>query len=246
MKKFSEYLSNVVRIFALCLGFVLFLSSQYSIAGELKPKVGATIVESSGNVDSMGIKLDGELLYEQESSAQSLKGGLRYAETDEVKSANSSYIEFKNNNNLTDDVLYLYQSAKLEGDEFIGYNYRMEFNGGLGLKYKAFVDSIKIETGPGFVYEDTDDEDKGFPSYRNFLKYTYHFSDRISGSSYIEHIRDLEVINNYRTKWVAQADIQLTEGFGLRASREFSYINMPPKGSSMHDWITSFTLVMTF
>lgn len=235
MKKFVFYLF-----------FVCLLFPQYSQAGELKPKVGITVVESSGNVDSTSVKLDGELLYEQEESSQILKSGLRYAETENEKSANSSYIEFKNTNDLTDELLYLYQSTKLEGDEFIGYNYRIEFNGGIGLKYKAVVDEIKAETGPGFIYEDTDEENKGFPSYRSFVKYTYQFNDRISGSSYFEHIRDLEEVNNHRTKWNTQADIQLTEGFGLRASREFSYINMPPKGARMHDWMTSFTLVMTF
>jgi len=234
--------TNNKKILVLCCIFILLLFHQYVIAGELKPKVGVTVIESSGNVDSTSIKLDGELLYEQKRSSQIMKSGLRYAETEEVKSANSSYIEFKNNNKLTDKILYLYQSAKLEGDEFVGYNYRIEFNGGLGVN----VDEINIETGPGFTYEDTDDEDKGFPSYRNFLKYTYKFSDRISGSSCVEHIRDLEEVNNHRTKWITQADIQLTEGFGLRASREFSYINMPPEGSRMHDWTTNFTLVMSF
>lgn len=234
------------RIFSIYLPFTLLLFPGYSIAGDLKPKVGITVVESSGNVDSTSVKLDGELLYEQESSSQVLTGGLRYVETAEVKSANSSYIKFKNNNNLTDELLYLYQSTKLEGDEFIGYNYRIAFNGGVGLKYKATVDEIVAEIGPGFVYEDTDDEKKGFPSARSFVKYTYQFNDRISGSSYFEHIRNLEEVNDHRTKWITQADIQLTEGFGLRTSREFSYINMPPKGARMHDWITGFTLVMTF
>lgn len=228
------------------LSFILFLFPVYSGAGELKPKVGVTVVESSGNVDSTSVKLDGELLYEQEESSQILKSGLRYAETENEKSANSSYIEFKNTNDLTEELLYLYQSTKLEGDEFIGYNYRVEFNGGIGLKYKVDNDEIKMETGPGFIYEDTDYEDKGFPSNRSFLKYIYQFNERISGSSYIEHIRDLEEVNNHRTKWITEATIQLTEGFGLKTSREFSYINMPPKGSRMHDWITSFTLVVYF
>jgi putative salt-induced outer membrane protein YdiY len=246
MDKRKENIMKKLRMFVLYLSYVCLIIPVYSMAGELKPKVGITVLESSGNVNSMSTKVDAELLLKQEESSQTLKSGLRYAETEEIKSANSSYIEFKNDNNLTDELLYLYQSVKLEGDEFIGWNYRIEFNGGVGLKYKAIDDEIRIETGPGFIYEDTDDEDKGFPSNRSFVKYTYQFNDRISGSSYLEHIRDLEEVNNHRTKWITQADIQLTEGFGLRTSREFSYINMPPKGARMHDWITSFTLVMTF
>ena len=228
------------------LPFILLLFPGYSLAGKLKPKVGITVVESSGNVNSMSTKLDGELLYEQESSSQILTGGLRYAETEEVKSANSTYVEFKNTNNLTEEVVYLYQSTKLEGNEFIGYNYKLAFNGGIGLKYKVDNDEIRAETGPGFIYEDTDAGGRGFPSNRSFVKYIYEFNDRISGSSYVEHVRDLGEVNNHRTKWLTEATIQLTEGFGLRTSREFSYINMPPKGARMHDWTTSFTLVVTF
>jgi putative salt-induced outer membrane protein YdiY len=246
MLRLNKHSRSILRKFTIYLSFILFLFPKYSIAGKLKPKLGITVVESSGNVNSISTNLNGEILYEQESSSQVLTCGLRYAETEEVKSANSSFVKFKNTNNLTDEVLYLYQSTELAGDQFKRYNYWIQFNGGIGLKYKVDTDEIRAETGPGFIYEDTDTEDKGFPSYRSFVKYIYQFSDRISGSSYVEHVRDLDEVNNHRTKWLTEATIQLTEGFSLRTSREFSYNNRPPKGARMHDWITGLTLVMNF
>lgn len=228
------------------LSCILFLLPKHSSAGELKSEIGATVLESSGNIDAINIAIDGELSYNQKRSAQSLEAGIKYAETNKEKTANSSYIELKNRNNITDKAVYFFESCKVEGDEFVGYRYRLSFNGGLGFKHKVEIGEMTLEAGPGFIYESTDEANQGYPSVRGFLKYLQEINKHANWSTYLKHIRDIKNINNYHVKWCVEMTVQLTEGLSLKSNREFNYNHMPPKGAKKHDWITGFSLVMSF
>jgi putative salt-induced outer membrane protein YdiY len=212
---------------------------------QLKSNVGVSVVDNQGNVNSRSVKLDGEMVYNQEVSTQKIKSGMYYAETDEKKTAGSQYVNFKNKN-LLGETFYVHQFAGLEADEFIGYDYRLDFNGGLGARWEAESHKGNIEAGPGFVYEEYEAGSKGYPTAKGLLAYTYTFNERISGNTELTHLRDLNDGDNYRVNWVTSAKVKISDILSLRFGRKFQYINMPPKGACMHDWVSEVTLVMDF
>lgn len=233
---------------SVCLLYVLFVVVLFPLnlpGAELKGNAQITYTDMRGNVNSRTAKLDGEIKYLQETSTQKIYGGLNYVETDEVKTAGSWYAGFKNMSDLS-AIFYLQEKVELRADEFQGYNYLLSFDGGPGAVFKSESNELRVELGPGFIYEDRDDESKGYPSSRGFMKYTYKYNERISGSSYLEHIRDLSDLNNFKTNWNTYGLIKLTDILSLKTGREFRYVHMPPEGIRKHDWTTYMTLVMDF
>jgi putative salt-induced outer membrane protein YdiY len=245
VKNFTRLGKFIVFIWALAAILSIAYFASKAFAGEYKTSLEFTLDARTGNTDSQDYKIGGDLRYVSDRSEQKLYGDLLYGETEKKKTKGSWELGFKNMNKL-EDPLYIYQDAKLEADEFKGYNYLISFNGGLGAVNDYSDHVIKAEIGPGFIYEDQDIIDKGYPSARGYLSYKYNFSHRMSSSSSFEHIRDLENDNNYRHKWLVSSSVGLTEGLLLKAERELEYINAPAKGRSMHNWLNSITLVVNY
>lgn len=224
----------------------LVMTSNFSAFGaELKSNIGIAIVDNSGNVDSTSAKFDGKIVYDQKVSEQQLSGGIYYAETDEKKTAGSWYVKGKNKTYFN-PIFYMHESVHLDADEFAGYDYRVGFNMGAGLKWQLGEHKVHAEIGPGFIYEEYTGGSQGYPSGKSLVDYTYKFSERVSGTSEFSHLRDLNETNSYRVNWDSSALVNISDGLSLRLGRKFRYNNRPPKRSRMHDWTSEVALVVNF
>lgn len=131
-----------------------FIEGDATLGGEAE--LGATL--TTGNTDTASFKT--KLLLKQElidwENTYSFEG--TYSESDDEETTKRFAFDVQGDYQI-DDLSYLFANTNYEVDKFSGYDFTSTTAVGYGYRFIDTEDtSLKIEAGPGYIYQKYDDE----------------------------------------------------------------------------------------
>lgn len=214
--------------------------------------LSVSVVDTQGNTETQTVSVDAEHEIESDDkrSRQELKGGILYTENDGTRSGERWHGNVKDLHYMAPEPLrwFWFNLSGVESDKFAGYELRLSFNMGLGIDYTSPARShnLKLEAGPGLIYEERVDGDDGYISARGYQEYTWHITDRIKFSENVEYLVPYEDTENYRVNAEAGFTGRINDWLSLKAGPKVRYVNHPPKEKKRTDTITGATLIVSF
>jgi putative salt-induced outer membrane protein len=212
-----------------------------------KSNLQVSVVDTQGNTVSQTVSVDGKFKFtsEDETNTQELKAGLLYGEDDHKRTSEYYYGNIKDSHYAT-DWLYWYNLTGFEVHEFAGYDMRLSFNIGPGVRLKNEKHEFHLEAGAGLIYEERPDGDNGFISARAWEEYKWDITDRLEFSENAEYLYDYDDPDNYRVNGEAGLTGKITEVISFRIGPSVRYVNKPVAGKERTDLITKATIIFSF
>jgi len=172
--------------------------------------------------------------------------GALYSESEGDKTAEAEYLTGRYDYFHTADTYSLY-SLLVERDEFAGFDYRVTARVGLGHQLvKTDIDTLDVEGGFDYVYEEKEPEAEDFPAARLYGKYTHKFAERISFLQDLEILENLSDTEDYRVNTLTALEVGLNSHLSLKTAVTAKYDHQPVEGNQTLDYFTETALVLNF
>jgi len=223
-----------------------FVEGDATLAGEAE--LGATL--TTGNTDTSSFKA--RLALKQELGNwenQYVLEGLYKEDTDEV-TAKRYFLGVQGNYQIN-DLSYLFANTNYEVDPFTGYDFTSRSSVGYGYR---FIDtdrmSLKAEVGPGYIYQQLDDESalvEGYDSEDSIVAHAVvDFQTKISDSSKFQQM----FVADLGEKLDARSETSLTANIVGALAMKFAiivrYSSEPLDDKKSTDTETNMTLLYGF
>ncbi|MGI2171116.1 DUF481 domain-containing protein [Shewanella sp. MF05960] len=223
-----------------------FVEGDATLAGEAE--LGATL--TTGNTDTSSFKA--RLALKQELGNwenQYVAEGLYKEDTDEVTA--KRYFFGVQGDYQIDDLSYLFANTNYEVDPFTGYDFTSTTSAGYGYR---FIDtermSLKAEAGPGYIYQQLDDElavSEGYDSDDSVVLHAVvDFQTKLGESSKFQQ----KFVADWGEKLDARSESSLTANIVGALAMKFAvivrYNSDPLDGKESTDTETNMTLLYAF
>lgn len=223
-----------------------FVEGDATLAGEAE--LGATL--TTGNTETSSYKARFALKQELGNwENQYVLEGLYKEDTDEVTA--KRYFLGVQGDYLINDVSYMFANTNYEVDPFTGYDFTSTTSAGYGYR---FIDtdtmSLKAEVGPGYIYQQLDDEsalDEGYDSDDSIVAHAVvDFQTKISDSSKFQQ----KFVADWGNKVDARSETSLTANIVGALAMKFAiivrYNSEPVDDKESTDTETNMTLLYSF
>ncbi|QDE32445.1 MULTISPECIES: DUF481 domain-containing protein [Shewanella] len=223
-----------------------FVEGDATLAGEAE--LGATL--TTGNTDTSSFKARFALKQELgDWENEYVLEGLYKEDTDEV-TAKRYFLGVQGDYQIN-DVSYLFANTNYEVDPFTGYDFTSTTSAGYGHR---FIDtdrmSLKAEAGPGYIYQQLDDESalaEGYDSDDSVVAHAViDFQTKISDSSKFQQ----KFIADWGSKLDARSETSLTANIVGALAMKFAvivrYNSEPLDDKESTDTETNMTLLYSF
>ncbi|PKG80018.1 DUF481 domain-containing protein [Shewanella sp. Actino-trap-3] len=223
-----------------------FVEGDATFAGEAE--LGATL--TTGNTDTSSFKARLALKQELDNwENQYVLEGL-YKEDSEEVTAKRYFLGAQGNYQIN-DVSYLFANTNYEVDPFTGYDFTSTTSAGYG---QHFIDtdrmSLKAEAGPGYIYQQLDEESalaEGYDSEDSVVAHAViDFQTKISDSSKFQQ----RFVADWGSKLDARSETSLTANIVGALAMKFAvivrYNSEPLDDKESTDTETNMTLLYAF
>lgn len=223
-----------------------FVEGDATLAGEAE--LGATL--TTGNTETSSYKARFALKQELGNwENQYVLEGLYKEDTDEV-TAKRYFLGVQGDYSIN-DVSYMFANTNYEVDPFTGYDFTSTTSAGYGYR---FIDtdrmSLKAEVGPGYIYQQLDDEsalDEGYDSDDSVVAHAViDFQTKISDSSKFQQ----KFVTDWGNKVDARSETSLTANIVGALAMKFAvivrYNSEPVDDKESTDTETNMTLLYSF
>jgi putative salt-induced outer membrane protein len=223
-----------------------FVEGDATLAGEAE--LGATL--TTGNTDTSSFKARLALKQELDNwENQYVLEGL-YKEDSEEVTAKRYFLGVQGNYQIN-DVSYLFANTNYEVDPFTGYDFTSTTSAGYG---QHFIDtdrmSLKAEAGPGYIYQQLDEESalaEGYDSEDSVVAHAViDFQTKISDSSKFQQ----RFVADWGSKLDARSETSLTANIVGALAMKFAvivrYNSEPLDDKESTDTETNMTLLYAF
>jgi putative salt-induced outer membrane protein len=223
-----------------------FVEGEATLAGEAE--LGATL--TTGNTDTSSFKARLALKQELDNwENQYVLEGL-YKEDSEEVTAKRYFLGVQGNYQIN-DVSYLFANTNYEVDPFTGYDFTSTTSAGYG---QHFIDtdrmSLKAEAGPGYIYQQLDEESalaEGYDSEDSVVAHAViDFQTKISDSSKFQQ----RFVADWGSKLDARSETSLTANIVGALAMKFAvivrYNSEPLDDKESTDTETNMTLLYAF
>ncbi|AZG35018.1 MAG: DUF481 domain-containing protein [Shewanella psychromarinicola] len=223
-----------------------FVEGDATFAGEAE--LGATL--TTGNTDTSSFKARLALKQELDNwENQYVLEGL-YKEDSEEVTAKRYFLGAQGNYQIN-DVSYLFANTNYEVDPFTGYDFTSTTSAGYG---QHFIDtdrmSLKAEAGPGYIYQQLDEESalaEGYDSEDSVVAHAViDFQTKISDSSKFQQ----RFVADWGSKLDARSETSLTANIVGSLAMKFAvivrYNSEPLDDKESTDTETNMTLLYAF
>jgi putative salt-induced outer membrane protein YdiY len=223
-----------------------FVEGEATLAGEAE--LGATL--TTGNTDTSSFKARLALKQELDNwENQYVLEGL-YKEDSEEVTAKRYFLGVQGNYQIN-DVSYLFANTNYEVDPFTGYDFTSTTSAGYG---QHFIDtdrmSLKAEAGPGYIYQQLDEESalaEGYDSEDSVVAHAViDFQTKISDSSKFQQ----RFVADWGSKLDARSETSLTANIVGALAMKFAvivrYNSEPLDDKKSTDTETNMTLLYAF
>ncbi len=250
----SAKIITFVIIIALISGF--FNSPAAAIEDDIsapKKKLNAdaelSFIDTSGNTQVTSLSAKNTFTYalaEKLSYKWSLLA--RYAENDDIRSAEDYATEMRLDYHFT-DRFYTAGLAGWKKDVFAGIENR--YYGGPSAGYfliKEKHHELKIESGLDYVNEEYSNGDEyDFMQGRSYGVYEWAFTRKSKLNQEVEYLIDLSETDNYKLNSLSALTIAINSMLSLKLSYEINYTNRPvPDTILQTDTLLGVTLVINY
>lgn len=230
----------------------IFLAMFVTVSAAWASSLSVSVVDTQGNTETQTVSVDAEHEIESDDkrSRQELKAGLLYGENDSKRTSESWYGSIKDLHYMAPEPLrwFWFNLSGVEADKFAGYKLRLSFNMGLGIDYTSPARShnLKLEAGPGLIYEEKVNGDDGYISARGYQEYTWHITESIKFTQNVEYLVPYDDTDNYRVNAEAGFTGRINDYLSLKIGPKVRYVNKPPEGKERTDTITGGTIIFNF
>jgi|GEM_PF-1551956 len=206
-----------------------------------------SLLTASGNSRSKSGSVRFELINDwPEVDRITFTAGALYSESEGDKTAEAEYLTGRYDYFHTADTYSLY-SLLVERDEFAGFDYRVTARVGLGHQLvKTDNDTLDVEAGFDYVYEEKEPEAEDFPAARLYGKYTHKFAEHISFLQDLEILENLSDTEDYRVNTLTALEVGLNSRLSFKTALTAKYDHQPVEGNQTLDYFTETALVLNF
>ena len=242
---------RIKRYFSLnyfMIGFTvtLLVLLPFAVNSAYPSSIDFSLIDMQGNSESQTVSLDGYIDQPTEHGVQEFTFGLMYGEEDYKRSSEYWYGTMKDSHDLENSD-YWYNLSGFEVDEFAGYDVRLRGGLGIGTKMEHGSHVLKIESGPGLIYEERVDGTKeGYLVGRAYQEYRWKGNSRLSVKEDCEYLYDYADDDNYRINAGLSIIGKIDEDMSVKFGPDIRYMNKPVGERKELDIITKATVVWSF
>lgn len=218
-------------------------------AKKFKDQAELSVVNTSGNTDTLTLSLKNTLLYDfSQKYTGSWKVLALYGEQNNQKNAERYSTDLRLDNFFPSGA-YFYLLGRWSQDKFAGFDNRYSLGPGIGQK---FIDGpkhyLRVEIGCNYTREDyTDEETDSFIEGRSSAWYDYFISDDSKLSQTIEYLHDFEDHANFKIATETAVTAALNKLVAIKLAYEIRYQNRPAQDRfKKTDTVFSGSLVVSY